>query len=202
MRSLGYYLGLDTTPEYDEYQRGCIGLLNLRLGLLDRNLRNPLQDAKACFKDFESAYQYAKNLPTEKGKAVRIFGVLSNTLSISEAERNGLKGKVSTEAFPWTPGNLQDYCTLHQITDDRATWFWESMSESCGRYRGDLRSTDPRTRAHPRMPNARHRPFTSVMPENVEKQTDHKYSLFCVVYATSSRNPYLPPAKTYGASGR
>jgi hypothetical protein len=99
--------------------------------------------------------------------------------------------------FPWGPGLGQDYCTLHQITDDRATWFWESMERNYRLYNDDITNNEPK----PRMPKARHRPFTSVMPENVEKETDHKYSLFCVVYATSSGNWYLPPAKTYGASG-
>ena len=79
------------------------------------------------------------------------------------------------------PNRAFDYATLHQNGGETKNWFWESMSSS---YKEN------------KVPDVLHRPFDWVLPESVEKQTNYKYSMFCVAYGKESS--LLPLVNDYG----
>ena len=177
-----YYLGVSEHPDYTEYQRGCVGITNVRLGLPYGNWS--YKGAEKGFTDYGSAHQYAVSLPAQPGKKVRIIAVLFNTFSatskLTEIKWNAIKGEVpGFTDVPDLPGG-RDILNLHQAGKTKDDWFWESITSSYSIA----------------TPQVLHRPFDWVMPNLLRSKTSYKYVMFCVVYAVSSS--YLPPVVDYG----
>jgi RHS repeat-associated protein len=166
------------TDDYREFQRGCVGLTNVRLGLPYGDM--PYRSAEAGFKDFDSAMKYAQDLPAKPGKKVRIFAVLFKHLQIDKDKWDQMSGEIDVKNVVDIRLGGWDFVTLHQPKKEQSSWFWESMEEGYG------------------MPNhnVEHMPFEWVMPANVEKKAHYTYVLFCVVYAKEAA--VLPAAQTYG----
>jgi RHS repeat-associated protein len=183
---LDYYdwssLWSQETKEYTEYQRGCKGLANIRLGLPYAMWRTT--SAEQCFKTYEEAEKYANSLPSKRGKAVRMMAFILDERKIPAKKWEEMKGGFTRPQDIIDIRYHKDMLTLHQPTKGNSGWFWESMN---------LAYTD----ATDDTPiEVIHRPFDWVMPDKLNDMTRYNYVMFAVVYVDQSS--MLPPATSYG----
>ncbi|MGL4422870.1 MAG: RHS repeat domain-containing protein, partial [Gemmataceae bacterium] len=120
-----------------EYERGCIGLCNLRLGLPIFDF--PEKKAIACYTSFDLAYKRMQyeglKFNRESGRRPRIFAKIVESLpgAVSEYGFNALEeidlNNGNGGRMPFGTG-MFDYCTLHMPYNDAKSWYWESMNWS------------------------------------------------------------------------
>jgi hypothetical protein len=189
----------ETDPHYVEYARGCVGLLNLRLGLPYGVAPEP--SAVAIFTKLDEALKfYIKSFndgSCPKGKVPRLFAKVFSGLPKGMTEEQFAKltdfpknedGKFLAFCDPHKGGQPFDYLTLHQEGESAKSWRWESIVWS------------KRKAAELNVPwVVTYQPFVDLRQDKVPTNThyshdgtDFKYVIYCVVFVDAN-NPLLPP---------